>query len=55
MNTNDADGQDANALMLGEFPVVMELVAKVEGAKEAKQQVELITLIIIIKSSSNHQ
>ena len=27
--------QDANALMLGEFPVVMDLVGSVEAAKEA--------------------
>ena len=31
--------QDANALMLGEFPVVMDLVGSVEAAKAAKQQV----------------
>merc|ERR1719285_1193148 len=35
-------GKDANALMLGEFPVVMDLVGSVEAAKEAKQQVERI-------------
>jgi len=35
-------GKDANALMLGEFPVVMDLVGAVEGAKEAKQQVDRI-------------
>merc|ERR1719320_1697710 len=35
-------GKDANALMLGEFPVVMDLVGSVEAAKEAKQQVDRI-------------
>jgi len=35
-------GKDANALMLGEFPVVMDLLGAVEGAKEAKQQVDRI-------------
>lgn len=39
-------GKDANALMLGEFPVVMDLVAKVEGGKEAKQQVDRIIDIV---------
>ena len=34
--------QDANALMLGEFPVVMDLVGSVEAAKEAKQQVVIV-------------
>merc|ERR1712180_579810 len=36
-------GKDANALMLGEFPVVMDLVGSVEGGKEAKAQVDRIT------------
>ena len=31
-----------NALMLGEFPVVMELIKEVPGAKEAKDQVDRI-------------
>merc|ERR1712180_340214 len=35
-------GKDANALMLGEFPVVMDLVGSVEGGKEAKAQVDRI-------------
>lgn len=35
-------GKDANALMLGEFPVVMDLLGSVEGAKEAKAQVDRI-------------
>merc|ERR1712130_82540 len=35
-------GKDANALMLGEFPVVMDLVGSVEAAKAAKQQVDRI-------------
>lgn len=39
-------GKDANALMLGEFPVVMDLVGSVDGAKEAKQQVDRIIDIV---------
>ena len=35
-------GKDANALMLGEFPVVLALVASSEAAKEAKQQVDRV-------------
>merc|ERR1712109_204810 len=34
--------KEAQALMLGEFPVVMDLVGSVEAAKEAKQQVDRI-------------
>lgn len=43
-------GKDANALMLGEFPVVMDLVAKVEGGKEAKQQVDRIIDIVGVEN-----
>ena len=40
--------QDANALMLGEFPVVMDLVGSVEAAKEAKQQVVIMVMVIVM-------
>ena len=40
--------QDANALMLGEFPVVMDLVGSVEAAKEAKQQVVIMVMVMVI-------
>ena len=40
--------QDANALMLGEFPVVMDLVGSVEAAKEAKQQVVIMVMVIMV-------
>ena len=40
--------QDANALMLGEFPVVMDLVGSVEAAKEAKQQVVNMVMVIVM-------
>ena len=40
--------QDANALMLGEFPVVMDLVGSVEAAKEAKQQVVMMVMRVVM-------
>ena len=35
-------------MMLGEFPVVMDLVGSVEAAKEAKQQVVIMVVMMVM-------
>ena len=37
--------------MLGEFPVVMDLVGSVEAAKEAKQQVVMMVMMVVIRGA----